>query len=343
MKVWIDISNSPQIHFFKNVIKRLDKLGHEVIITTRRFGSIESMLSQTDLVYSIIGKHGGSSKEMKLKCSTKRILGLTDFVLEQKPDVALYKHSVEAPRVAYGLGIPSLCILDNEKAIAQNRLMLPISSRVIAPDAISFEEIKQFGVMEDSIRHFNGFCELAHIEDFIPSIEVLNDLGLDEGRPIAVLRPEPVMANYFHGDASFSIVSSILKSMEDFQCVVFPRTKEHRDLFSNMGATIPDHCVDALSLIYYSNIVMSAGGSMNREGVALGKPAISTYPEKLLAITEHMVKDGIKLHSCDPREILELCNRHVHNQSYEKHVFDKIKKMENPIDVIVDELDKIEI
>jgi hypothetical protein len=343
MKIWIDISNSPQIHFFKNVIRRLDRIGHEVVVTSRRFGSMESMLSRNNVDCHLVGEHGGASKEMKLKCYSRRVLGLTDLVLEEKPDIALFKHSVEAPRVAYGLGIPSICVLDNEKAIAQNRLMLPISSRIIAPDAISLDEISQFGVSSDRLRSFNGFCELAHIEDFIPNPGVLDELKLDEDRPLVILRPEPVMANYFTGDPRESIVSVLLKRLEDYQCVVFPRTEEQSRMFNNMGAILPDHCIDALSLISYSHMVISAGGSMNREAVAMGKPAISTYPEALLAITDRMVRDGIKEHSCDAGEVVSITDRLNNNRKYERSVRKKLREMENPIDVIVEEIEKIEL
>ncbi|HOP08675.1 MAG TPA: DUF354 domain-containing protein [Candidatus Methanofastidiosa archaeon] len=343
MKIWIDISNSPQIHFFKNVIRRLDRTGHEVMVTSRRFGSMESMLSKNNVDCHLVGEHGGASKEMKLKCSSRRILGLTDLVLEEKPDVALFKHSVEAPRVAYGLGIPSICVLDNEKAIAQNRLMLPISSKVIAPDAISYDEISQFGVTRDRLRSFNGFCELAHLEDFIPNGDVLGDLKLDEDRPVAILRPEPIMANYFTGDPRESIVSELLRKLGDYQCVVFPRTAEQSRMFNDMGAILPDHCVDALSLIHFSQIIISAGGSMNREAVAMGKPAISTYPEALLAITDKMVRDGIKSHSCDVEEVMDMTNRLNGDTSYERFVKKKLREMENPIDVIVEEIEAIDL
>jgi len=343
MKIWIDISNSPQIHFFKNVIRRLERIGHEVVVTSRRFGSMEPMLARNNIECHLIGEHGGASKEMKLKCSSKRILGLTDFVIEHKPDVALFKHSVEAPRVSYGLGIPSICVLDNEKAIAQNKLMLPISSKVIAPDAIGYQVITSFGVREENIRLFNGFCELAHLEDFMPNDGILSDLHLDEDAPIAVLRPEPVMANYFTGDPKESIVTALLQRLKDFQCVVFPRTEEQYMNFRKMGAIIPDHCVDALSLIHGSNIVISAGGSMNREAVAMGKPAISTYPEKLLAITHKMVMDGIKMHSCEVDEVSVMTNALHDDRAYERSVRAKLKRMENPIDVIVEELDRIEL
>ncbi len=343
MKVWIDISNSPQVLFFKSIIRRLEKEGHEVVVTARRFGTMEDMLSQADIPYALIGEHGGSSNEAKLICYSNRVIGLTEFILKECPDVALYKHSVEAPRVAYGLGIHSICVIDNENAIAQNKLMLPLSQRIIAPVAIDKNLITRFGVEERQIRHFNGFCELAHINDFIPSMDVLNQLNIKEGKPLAIMRPEPVMANYFNGDPSTSIVTKLLSSLKDFQCVVFPRTEQQRKLFEGRGAIIPTQCVDSLSLISFADIVMSAGGSMNREAVALTKPAISTYKEKLLSVTAYMVEEGIKMHSCDAQEITRYADKFSGNRAYEHKIKEKLKSMENPVDVIIEELDMMEL
>jgi len=339
MKIWIDISNTPQVHFFKNVIRRLIDDGHEVIVSSRHFGQMETLLMENHIEYTIVGEHGGASKELKLINSSKRILGLTELVAGERPDVALYKHSVEAPRVAYGMGIPSLCVLDNENAIHQNRLMLPLSSRIIAPRAIGKDLITRFGVNESQIRHFEGFCELAHINEFVPSDSVLEELSLSEDAPIAVLRPEPVMANYYNGNGRDSIVTGILDSFEGFQCVVFPRTDLQRELFSRQGAIMPSHSVDSLSLMHHASIVMSAGGSMNREAIALCRPAISTYPEKLLAVTEYMVKEGIKGHSCNPLEIRAMAEEMVNNPSLEHSIRKKLDRMEDPIDVISGELD----
>ena len=342
MRIWIDVSNAPQVHFFKNVYRRLVREGHDVLVTGRRFGALEALLDGSCIPYTLVGEHGGSQKDEKLRASSRRVLGLTDTVSSFVPDVALYKHSVEAPRVSYGLGIPSLCVLDNEHAIAQNKLMLPLSTKVIAPRAIEAPLITRFGVDPGQIRHFEGFCELAHIEDFIPSPHVLDDLGLDPDRPIAVMRPEPVMANYYQGDPSVSIVSPLLERLSDFQCVGIPRTQLQEALFRRDGAIVPSACIDALSLMHYADVVISAGGSMNREGVAMAKPAISTYPQQLLAVTDYMVHEGIKSHSCDAEEIVGIIERLHGNRAYGHHVAERLKRMENPIDVIVQELAALE-
>lgn len=280
MKVWIDISNAPHAHFFKQVIRRLKaKIKAEVIVTTRAFDSVPEILDMCDIQYTVIGNHGGSDVKEKLLASSKRILDLTDYIADKDVDIALYKHSVEAPRVAYGLQIPSVCVVDNEHATAQNKLMLPLSTRVVAPHCIPKQEIMQFGVRKEDLIQFNGICELAHVYDFTPDPDVLTRLGLDSNRKVVVMRPEPAKANYFNGDRKKTIIKKILQNNTFDQCVVFPRFEEQKKVLQFPNVVIPEKAVDALSLMYYADLVISAGGSMNREAICVGTPAISTYPE----------------------------------------------------------------
>ena len=125
MKFWIDITNAPHVRFFKDVINYLKSEGEDVIVTTRDFGDIHKLMDMYNLDYISIGHHGVSLYE-KLKTSTDRIGEMIDVVAGENIDVAISKHSIELPRIAYGLGIPSLYVLDNEHATAANKLTLPL-------------------------------------------------------------------------------------------------------------------------------------------------------------------------------------------------------------------------
>jgi len=271
MKVWVDISNAPHVHFFKHIVIELRK-ENEVIVTARKFGDIGELLRQCRIDYIMVGEHG-SSDHGKLIKSAERILGLARLFKHEKPDLALFKHSVEAARVSFGLRIPSFCILDNETAQAQNRLMLPLATRVIAPSCIPLAEIRRFGVDRERISFFHGFCELAHVAGFKPSNAILKELGLSRKKKTVVLRPEPFMADYCRRDPKRTI-SLALTEESDVQYVIFPRSEEQRTLFRVENIIMPDHAVDALSLMHHSDLVISAGGTMNREAIALNTPAI---------------------------------------------------------------------
>lgn len=338
MKVWIDISNAPHAHFFKNIIKNLKA---QVVVTTRAFDSVPQILDLNNIPYTIIGNHGGSGVKDKLIASSERILKLTEFIAEHDVDLALFKHSVEAPRVAYGLQIPSICIMDNEHAVAQNKLMLPLSSRVIAPQCIPRSQITQFGVREEDVVQFNGICELAHTQQFTPDPRVLDELGLDSDETIVVLRPEPAKANYFNGDRKKTIIKHILQNSSFDQCVVFPRFDEQKKVLQFPNTIIPEKAVDSLSLMHYADLVISAGGSMNREAIAVGTPAISTYPEKLLSVTKYLIGLGLKKHSLELPQILSYAKTLIEDEDYSENTLNMLASMDNPVQVVLREIQRI--
>ena len=340
MKVWIDISNAPHVHFFKGLIKEIQKKA-EVIVTTRTFDSVPQILDLNNIPYTVVGFHGGSGVKEKLIASSKRILELTEFIADQDVDLAIFKHSVEAPRVAYGLQIPSICVMDNEHGIAQNKLMLPLSTKVIAPKCIPADTIMQFGVQKKNLIQFNGICELAHIRDFTPDPDVLTALGLDRNKRIVVMRPEPAKANYFNGDRKKTIIKKILENNTFDQCVVFPRFDEQKKVLTFPHTVIPEKAVDTLSLMYYADLVISAGGSMNREAVCCGTPAISTYPEKLLSVTTYLMELGLKKHSVNIPEIFTLAKTLMSDEHYKKRAQHILSQMEDPTDILLREIRRV--
>lgn len=339
MKVWIDISNAPHAHFFKHVIRRLKaEIKADIVVTTRAFDSVPQILDMCDIPYTVIGSHGGSDVKEKLLASSKRILELTEFIADRKVDLAVFKHSVEAPRIAYGLQIPSVCVVDNEHATAQNKLMLPLSTKVVAPHCIPPEKIIQFGVKKEDLIQFNGVCELAHVYNFTPDPGVLTQLGLDPDKKIVVMRPEPAKANYFNGDRKKTIIKKILQNNSFDQCVVFPRFEEQRKVLQFPNTVIPEEAVDALSLMHYADLVISAGGSMNREAICVGTPAISTYPEKLLSVTKFLIGLGLKKHSVDVPEILSYAHQFLSTNGFRRKAFTILSQLENPVDVLLREI-----
>ena len=335
MKVWIDISNAPHVHFFKDLIREIKA---KVIVTTRKFDSVPEILDLNNIEYTVIGNHGGSDVKEKLIASSKRILELTEFIADKDVDLAVFKHSVEAPRVAYGLQIPSICVVDNEHGIAQNKLMLPLSTKVVAPKCIPTQEIIQFGVKKENLIQFNGICELAHVRNFTPDPHVVTQLGLDPDRNIVVMRPEPAKANYFNGDRKKTIIKKILQNNTFDQCVVFPRFEEQKKVLQFPHTVIPTKAVDALSLMHYADLVISAGGSMNREAICVGTPAISTYPENLLSVTKFLIDLGLKKHSLSIPEIFSYAQEFMADTTYRKKASAILNQMENPTDVLLEEI-----
>lgn len=155
MKVWIDITNAPHVRFFRDIITHLQDEGEDVIITARKFGDIHRLMNLFGFEFTSIGKHGVTLAE-KLLESTKRAYKLSKFIAEEKPDVGLSKHSIELPRVTFGLGIPSVYVLDNEHAIAANKLTLPLCDHIIMPEVIDLWDIMKTGADPNRITRYGG-------------------------------------------------------------------------------------------------------------------------------------------------------------------------------------------
>jgi len=340
VKIWVDIVNAPHAHFFKGIIRELEKRGHEVLVTTREFDGLTGILDMLGIDYYVVGKHGGSTLEGKLIASTERQYKLSKLIIEEKPDLALYKNSPEAPRVAFGLGIPTIGFADNDTAVAVNKLMLPFTRRLIYPKAIDAYELIKCGADVNSLRPINGIPELAHIYGFIPSKKPLKELGLSPYSYI-VMRTEPIKANYFNGDAEKSVLENVIPLLPEIPIVLFPRTESQKKRFEHFeNVIIPEHVTDSLSLLYYAKLMIGAGGTMNREALALGTPTISTYPGKLLAITKWLINLGIKFHSTDPIKVSEKAWELMRkNGAFRKHIRSVIASMENPIDAFLREIE----
>lgn len=307
MKIWIDISNAPHVRFFKDIIKYLKNEGEDVIITARDFGDIHKLMNIYDIDFISVGKHGVSLYD-KLKASTDRIEGLLDVVGGEKIDVAVSKHSIELPRIAFGLGIPSLYVLDNEHALAANKLTLPLCNRIITPNIIDMWKLMKFGADPNSILSYNGTSELIHFKSFRYNDNIFNDLNLDLKYPKTILmRPEPSLASYLNTDCHKSVLSPIVDILKDYaNILILPRFKQQAMIFEDIeNVTILKPPVDTSSLIKKCDLVIGAGGTMNRESAILQTPVISCYPGETLSVDQYYINQDLMFRSNDIDEITQ--------------------------------------
>ncbi|CAB49469.1 DUF354 domain-containing protein [Pyrococcus abyssi] len=341
MKVWIDIMNSPHAHFFKGIIRELERRGFEVLVTTREFDGLTQILDMLGIDYISVGKHGGVTLEGKLLASAERVYKLSKLIIEEKPDIAMYKNNPEAPRIAFGLKIRSIGFVDNETAIPQNKLMFPFTERLLYPKVIDAYELLKCGADPNSLVPVNSIAEVANVYGFRPDDSVLKELGLEKYSYI-VMRPEPIKATYFNGDRERSILEDVIPLLPDMPIVLFPRSEEQKKVFERFeNVIIPDNVVDTMSLLFYARIMIGAGGTMNREALALGTPAISTYPGRLLAVTKWLIELGVLYHSTNPIEVAtkawEIIRR---NRRYRKFIREVMITMENPVEAMIKEIEE---
>jgi hypothetical protein len=161
---------------------------------------------------------------------------------------------------------------------------------VVIPDAIPPERMDRYGARRKLAR-YPGLKEEYYLADFDPDPQILADLGLDPARPIAVVRTPPAVSLYhrFTND----VFGQVLDRLRGEQTVVLPRTPEQRaELARAGGFIVPERAIDAQSLIAYADLVVSAGGTMNREAVALGTPVFTVFEGRLGAVDERLIAEG---------------------------------------------------
>ena len=306
MKIWIDITNAPHVRFFKDIIHYFQEEGVDLIITSRDFGDIHRLMDMYGIDFISVGKHGVSLAD-KLKENTQRVNDLVDIIKDEKIDIALSKHSIELPRISFGLGIPSLYILDNEHAEAANKLTLPLCDRIIAPQIIDVWKLLGYGADPNKIIRYNGTSEILHFKSFKYNENIFEDLNLNITLPKTILmRPEPSLASYLDADCRKSVLSPVVDVLKDYaNILILPRFKEQSAIFEGIeNVTILKPPVDTSSIIKKCDLMIGAGGTMNRESAILETPIISCYPGIPLSVDQFYINQGLMFRLNETEEII---------------------------------------
>jgi predicted glycosyltransferase len=295
MRIWFDMTASAHPVVFRPVITRLQDSGHEVEITARDYAQTLELLKLHGLEYVAVGRHAGASRTRKVMALAGRTTTLHHWA-RGRFDLGVAHGSNDLALAAAWAGIPAVNMFDYEFAIQQHHIGCRLARRVITPDAIPPSRLWRFGVTEAKLRQYQGLKEEYYLADFKPDPTILDQLGVDGERVVVVVRPPPDVSLYHRkSNPLFPRVLSHLGERKDVQAVVLPRTdaqRRHVRALNLPSVVVADHAVDAQSLIAASDLVVSAGGSMNREAVALGVPVYTTYGGRLGGVDEALIRSG---------------------------------------------------
>ena len=312
MKVWVDITAPAHVLVFRPLIALMRERGDEVEVTARDYAQTVQLLEQHRIEAELVGRHGGRSRLEKLGTMVTRLSALRGWARGRNFDAALAHGSHHLTLTARALGIPSSTTFDYEFATVQHQLGCRAATFVVVPDAIPPERLERYGVRPPKLRQYAGLKEEYYLSDFEPQGSVLDALGIERERILVVVRTPPDVSLYHRkSNPLFPQVLSFLGREESVQAVVLPRTGEQREYVRSLGlpsVIVPEDAVDAQSLIAFSDLVVSAGGTMNREAAALGIPVYTTYGGRLGGVDEALIREGRLRPLTDPRA-LELAKR----------------------------------
>ena len=303
---------SAHVLVFRPLIQLLRARGDEVEITARDYAQTLQLLELHGLEATVIGRHGGGSRAGMARSLFSRLRALRKWARPRGFELALAHGSHELTLTARRLGIPSGTTHDYEFATLQHQLGMRAATRVVVPESIPPDRLERFGVRPPKLQRYPGLKEEYYLADFEPDPGVLERLGVDRSRVLVVLRPPPDVSLYHrHSNPLFPQTLDFLGANAEVQAVVLPRTEEQREFVRGLdlpSMIVPDRAVDAQSLIALADVVVSAGGTMNREAAALGVPVYTTYGGRLGGVDEELIREGRLKPLTDPRA-LELAKR----------------------------------
>src|SRR5712691_1026047 len=298
---------SAHVLVFRPLIRILRERGDEVEVTARDYAQTLQLLELHGLEAEVIGRHGARSRLGKARQMTHRLSALHRWAKDRGFDVALAHGSHELTITARRLGVPSSTTFDYEWAWLQHQLGCRAATKVVVPDAIPPERLARYGAAPPKLLQYAGLKEEYYLADFEPDARVLDSFALDSSRVLVVLRPPPDVSLYHrHSNPLFPQTLDFVGTRDDVHAIVLPRTEEQRDFVRKLdlpSVIVPEQAVDAQSLIALADLVVSAGGTMNREAAALGVHVYTTYGGRLGGVDEELIRDGRLKPLTDPRAL----------------------------------------
>lgn len=293
MRIWIDLANSPHVPFFRALVDRFNVTNHEVVLTARDFAETVALANAAHLDPTVIGGHGGGKLSGKAGNLVQRGLALARWARGKKFDIALSHNSYSQILAARALSLPAITLMDYEHQPA-NHLAFRFASRIIVPRAFPAEALHRFGAAEEKIRTYDGTKEDVYLAGFHPD-PVFNNtlaaLGVRDTDILIVVRPPASEALYHRFENElFDALLNRLENTPGVKVIFLPRAETQRSQARRF--IVPPRPLDGPNLIAHSDLVISAGGTMNREAAALGIPAASIYAGEWAAVDEQLVSEG---------------------------------------------------
>lgn len=314
--IWIDLDNSPHVPFFAPIIRELRQRGFRVVLSARDAYQVFELADRLHFEYAKIGKHYGKHTILKVIGTCFRTLQLIPFVLKNRPVLAVSHGSRGQMIVSSLFRLRKLLIFDYEFAHSLGGLK-PIW--IMVPDVVPDSALTRAGA---TVLKYPGIKEDVYAPEFRPDPAIMGQLGLKAGNLIVTLRPPATEAHYHNpeSEALYEEAVRFLTEQADTTTVLLPRNgrqaaaarSQWAALLGSGKVVIPEHAVDGLNLIWHSDLVISGGGTMNREAAALGVPVYSIFRGPTGAVDRYLAasKRLVMIESVgEVRTKIKLCRR----------------------------------
>ncbi len=321
--IWIDLDNSPHVPLFAPVVEHYRERGNEVILTARQHSQTTELLDMQGFAgtYSVVGDHPGKGRLAKVLGTLGRARALARHMRPERKKIAVaVSHGSRAMVLAARrLRIPVLTMYDYE--FTETRIFNLFSDRVLIPDSIPKPVLDDIGLPPHKRKPYPGIKEEIYVRHFAPQrnlrAEFVGSAGVDPREPVfVVVRPPASTANYhsLKSDELFGELVRMLAASEGVFTLFVPRTPEEgasirrllADTDQDACCVVLEKAVDGLELVASADLVISGGGTMNREAALLGVPVYSIFAGRQGALDRQMEADGTIKFIRDVRDLANI-------------------------------------
>ncbi len=296
MRIWVDLANSPHVPLFHALASEFRNRGHDIEITAREFAETVPLAKAAGLAVQVIGGHGGRNLSGKAANLVGRARALRNWASGRRFDLAVSHNSYSQIVAARSLLLRTITLMDYEHQPA-NHLAFRLASRIVVPRALPLATLRHLGGKDSKIRRYHGTKEDVYLADFEPDPhfpERLTELGISGEDVLVVVRPPASEAIYHRFEnILFDSLLQRLCGLASVKIILLPRNAAQRESYQlNQRLVLPKTPLNGADLIASSDLVISGGGTMNREAAALGVPAATIYAGKWAAVDQELVREG---------------------------------------------------
>lgn len=295
-RIWIDIDNSPHVPFFLPIIQELQNQGFELLLTARDMYQVSELLDLYHLPCRVLGRHYGKNKLLKVFANCARTVQLIPIAARFRPDLAISHGSRAQILASKLLRICSVMLHDYEHSV---------KTGFVEPDWTLMPDVIPASAMSrrpEQVLTYPGIKEDVYLPRFRPDPSIRDQLGVTAEHLVVTLRPPATEAHYHKPESEvlFDAALTRVARTPNVRAILLPRNARQEEalrkkwpvLIESGVVVLPDGPVDGLSLIWFSDLVIGGGGTMNREAAALGVPVYSVFRGKTGAVDKYLVQQG---------------------------------------------------
>jgi uncharacterized protein len=295
MKIWVDIANSPQVLFMSPIITELQKRGHALVVTTRQHSETVSLADHFGFSHTVIGVHGGGTLIGKGLAIVIRALRLIWFLRHQHIDLAVSGSSFSQALAVKWMHTPLVAFNDYEGNPGMH-IICRVARKIFVPNVFSKQNLYRYGASEDQIESYNGLKENIYLGEFVPDHLFLEKAGIPQDKILVTMRPaSDVSAYHQFENPLFEEALNYIAHKDNTFIILLSRNAKQREKYEALGlpnVLLPSRVLDGPNLIYYSDLIVGAGGTMNREAVVLGSSVYSLFMGMLGSIDQRLIDSG---------------------------------------------------